>query len=177
MASQIPFAPSLAITRKLLSDTNPDQREFAEIHVARTVIAGDRILSVPVAGGAGRLKHHGVNLSDIIISNHGRWRQEHLGAINAAYGRTPFFTCLYPRIEKIYASDSHDSLGDFNASLFNMVKDFLETETIMPAIMDMRLSHPERMAQLRRENESKVNVSYSIFDSLFRLGKDTVFIL
>lgn len=112
-----------------------------------------------------------------MISDHGRWRQEHLGAINATYGKTPYFPYIFPELEKIYWEKSNGSLGEFNRELFEFVYRFLDVDSIRKAIDEMNLRNPRRLGQLKRELETKVNLNYSIFDALFRLGKNTAFVI
>ena len=59
----------------------------------------DTILTIPVEGGAAILKRRN---ACPILSEHGKWRREHLGAIRTIYGRTPYFIHLMPRLEEIY---------------------------------------------------------------------------
>lgn len=171
----IPFAPSLAAARVLLSDETYRPRQGKEL--ARTLIAGDRLLTVPVEGGASRLKRLSQNLSEIMISDHGAWRREHLGAWNAVYGKTPFFPYLYPLLEAAYANHSHGSLTEFNDALWMIVTDFLNLDETMPAIKNLADTNPDRLEEIRKELTTKVNLNYSIFDAIFRLGKNIIFLL
>ncbi len=173
MSRQIPFAPDLSLTRKILAGTDLKPYKI----LARTVIEGGRVLSVPVAGGSGILKHATADPDKILISGHGRWRQEHLGAINAIYGKTPYFTHIFPEIKRIYDEKSYGTLGEFNRSLFDFVVDFLNIESLRPSINEMKTRNPSRFRQLKMEFERKVNINYSIFDALFRLGKNTAFVI
>lgn len=141
------------------------------------MIAGDRLLTVPVEGGASRLKRLPQNLSEILISDHGAWRREHLGAWNAVYGKTPFFPHIFPLLEAAYANHSQGSLTEFNGALWMIVKDFLKPGETMPAIRDLADANPERLEEIRKELTTKVNLNYSIFDPIFRLGKNVIFLL
>ena len=171
--SVIPFAPALDAVRKL--------RNGECVHwgkdLARTRIAGDVLLSVPVEGGASRLKRKGVDPAELNISDHGAWRREHLGAWNAVYGKTPFFQHLYPLIEKVYNEHSHASLAEFNAAMWCVVTDFLGSDAAMNDLERMKGEVPRRFEDIRNELATKVNLNYSIFDALFRLGKNIIFLL
>lgn len=171
----IPFAPSAAAASVLLRGEQFRPKQGKEF--ARTKIAGEMLLTVPVVGGASRLKHLPHNLSEIIISDHGSWRREHLGALNAAYGKTPFFSHIYPLIEEAYKVSSYGSLAEFNEALWKIVTDFLDIENIRRYLNDAEITCPGRFNDIKEELKTKVNLNYSIFDALFRLGKNTVFIL
>lgn len=170
MTPQLPFAPSLALFREIIAGKEiPYGKEWA-----RCLIAGDLFLSVPIEGGAACLKSKHVDISSLIISDHGRWRQEHLGAWNSVYGKTPFFDHLFPKIKRAYSEHSHGNLAEFNSNLFNIALRFLDLEKVMPDIRELYKSQPNRAEQLRAEITTKVNLNYSIFDALFRLGKNSV---
>ncbi len=181
MICQIPFAPSCSALRTIIMNNGWLGDESSPNHphndATRTTIAGGKMLTVPVAGGRGRLKHRQTDLEKIQISDHGRWRQEHLGAINAAYGKAPYFQYIFPEIEKIYENNSHGSLGEFNHHIFCFIKRFLDLDTLLPSIKEMNEKNPDRLQQLKSEYETKVNLNYSIFDAIFRLGKNAVFLL
>lgn len=171
----IPFAPSLSTARELLSTSSSAGWRGKEL--ARVKIAGDRVLSVPVVGGASILKHRVADPHSIMISDHGTWRREHLGAWQALYGRTPFFPHLFPRIENAYEIHSSATLCEFNEALWEIVVKFMDLGNNMPYLAELQLSHPRRVDDLRKEFSIKVNENYSIFDALFRLGKNTLFLL
>lgn len=66
----------------------------------RTIIESNSfegmVLTVPVAGGSSAAKR--LKPSQLEISDHGDWTRIHLGAIEAAYGREPYFQHLFPEI-------------------------------------------------------------------------------
>lgn len=140
-------------------------------------------LTVPVCGGAGVLKRRG---ADPVLSEHGKWRREHLGAWNAAYGRTPFYIHLMPQIEAVYARSEGMTLEEFNTALLEVALTWLD-----PSILTHPAATPEaslagsaseasgipeaRLAAVRAEARAQVDASLSIFDALFRLGRDGVF--
>lgn len=144
---------------------------------ARSVITGPQgpeRLSVPVEGGAGVLKRLGdarsASLPSPLLSDHGKWRREHLGAWNAAYGRTPYFPHLFPELESVYEASEGESLDGFNRRLHAIVLRWLDSTACA-------VEHCERLRGVIREYETKVNSSVSIFDALFRLGRNTIFAL
>lgn len=171
----IPFAPSAALLREIFAD-EAGTLSVPPRSLARSMIVGDRILSVPVVGGATALKRHSAHIADLRISDHGRWRQEHLGAWQAAYGKTPYFNFLFPEIEKAYLTASHGSLRSFNTELLDIALGFIDIVGTRESIREMKRLNPSRLEEIISETEAKVNINYSIFDSLFRLGKNTVYL-
>lgn len=173
MMNPLPFAPSLAATRLIIKgESIPFGKEWG-----RCRIAGNRLLSVPVEGGTSLFKRKNIDFDHFVISDHGRWRQEHLGAWNAAYGKTPFFPYIFPNIEEAYKKDSHGTLAEFNASMFEIFVKFIDIKSLKTSFDILKKENPERLELLSKEYETKVNINYSIFDSLFRFGKNTLWAL
>lgn len=135
-------------------------KEFARCRISTLT------LKVPVEGGAGVLKHRG---ADPVLSEHGKWRREHLGALNAAYGRSPYYEHLMPLIEEIYRNSGGIRLEEFNRRLLDVALGWL---TPMPDA-----SERERLRGVIEEKRRKTDSALSIFDVLFRLGKEGVFAL
>ena len=170
----IPFAPSAAFYRFSPGAFSVPAPVVQGKGVCRTLIAGGRMLSVPVEGGASALKRRGVE--DVAISQHGRWQEVHLGALRAAYGRTPYFAHLFPQIEKIYEERSKGSLSRFNEALHRLALRWLGMEEGDDGrLREWFLSNPERAREIAEEMRSNINMEYSIFDAIFRLGKETLF--
>lgn len=147
--------------------------------VARTVIAspaGALTLSVPVEGGGHALRSRNVDLSRIMLSEHGKWRSEHLSAWRTAYGRTPYFVHLYPEIEAVYreSEERKMSLAEFCGEMDKVVwrwispgKDLLER-----TLTGQQRMLTESQRRYFEEIARRINGELSIFDALFRLGPD-----
>lgn len=119
-------------------------------------------LTVPVDGGAHALKSRGAKP---VISEHGKWRREHAGAMLAAYGKTPFFRHLMPEIEEAYSRSEGTGLEEFNRSILEVAMGWIDQEA---------LSAPS-MQRIREEVRAKVDENLSILDVIFRLGKEGSF--
>lgn len=119
-------------------------------------------LTVPVSGGAHALKSGSANP---VISEHGKWRREHEGALLAAYGKSPFFRHLMPEIEEIYSRSEGMPLEEFNRSLLDAALGWIEPEALFSPSMQA----------VREETRVKVDYDLSIFDVIFRLGKEGSF--
>jgi len=174
----IPFAARASYYLFSLSSDACSSEEREEIEgrkeAARSAIAGGLVLSVPLEGGASVLKRR--SSRPIMISQHGRWQDVHLGALRAAYGRTPFFPYLFPRIEEIYREKSEGPLADFNSALHDLAVEWLGLrEGIKEELRKMKKENPDRFSEITGAIGAKINMEYSIFDTLFRLGKESVF--
>ncbi len=119
------------------------------------------VLTVPVQGGGSVLKRRD---ADPVLSEHGKWRREHLGAWNAAYGRTPYYVHLMPQIEAVYMHSEGLRLEEFASRLLDIAQNWLDSEAI-----DAPLP-----GGVREEMRQHIRHDLSIFDALFRLGKETV---
>lgn len=140
------------------SATELKGKDFARCVLSRTV------LSVPVEGGASVLKRRGANP---ILSEHGKWRREHLGAWNAIYGRTPYYAHLMPEIEAVYAGSEGKSLEKFNSELLDVALGWLDFRAANEA--------GNRLDGVKAEARARIEENLSVFDLLFRLGKQAVF--
>ncbi len=169
MKRTVPFAPSGTLFAEMIKG----RVKFPEKALRRTLIKENRLLSIPVEGGKNALFIE----EEPLLSEHGRWREVHLGAWNAAYGKTPYFPYLFPQMESVYRNMDIRLLADFNGELVKVAWQWLEPEVLLPDLERLRIAHPLRFVELTKEFETKVNYNYSIFDALFRLGKDTVFAL
>lgn len=159
----IPFS----LTPGFVGDALRGQLELRYIgkETARCLIATGR-LTIPVEGGASVLKRKD---ADPVLSEHGKWRREHLGAWSAAYGRTPFYAHLMPQIEKIYLNSESLTLDHFNRRLLEVACRWLDSRALEASGCTIEA--------VRKEIRTKVDPQLSIFDAIFRLGKETVFAL
>lgn len=133
-------------------ETGTEGKEFARCRIRGTE------LTVPVAGGAHALKSRKCNP---IISEHGKWRREHMGALLTAYGRTPYYHHLMPEIEAVYAGSEGLSLEEFNRRMLDVALSWIEPEALTATLPP----------GVREEVMAKVDGELSIFDTIFRLGR------
>lgn len=169
------FAPSLGKWRAE-SGERGEMASPASKDYIRSKLAGDIMLSVPIVGGNSILKRRDLRIDDVMISSHGDWQHKHLGAWQAVYGKTPYFQHLFPMLKEVYDNYSEGSLLDFNNALFRIAVDFLELDTIEESVKRLEKKNPELLDDLRRETLEKCDKDLTIFDSLFRLGKEAVFL-
>lgn len=155
-----------------------DWRGLKTREFTRTVIesnsAEGMVLTVPVVGGASAVKR--LKPSVLQISGHGDWTRIHLGAIEAAYGREPYFQHLFPEIAEVIA-DYPQQLGQLNVLLMERMLDFIGYSDNLPEITALRESHPERCEAIARRLEGKIDARHSFIEALFRLGLDALFLL
>lgn len=124
----------------------------------RIRLAGGITLSIPVEGGSHALRR---NDTDPVLSEHGKWRREHLGAFATVYGRTPYFIHLMPQIEEVYANSEGLRLSEFKMRLLGIADKWIDPE----------VEFPKRLQEAAREISLLIDDNISIFDALFRLGK------
>lgn len=137
---------------------------------ARTVIAsptGPVRLSVAVEGGAPRLKRTGAE-SAVSLSDHGNWPHVHLGAIEAIYGRAPYYQYLMPELHDIL-EDRPVKLKELNRRLHTWITGYFQP------------SGGIRIADaVRRRGEEigrKLDPDISVIDALMRYGPETNLVL
>ncbi len=186
MVNVVPYAASAAWyaawLRSLSSDcpmeeaiadanisTQTDGKDFARTRIRGNAPGDEILLSVAVVGGASILKQSR-RLSHAILSEHSDWQHNHLGALEASYGRAPFFRYIFPDLKRIF-SGYGQPLADFNREIHNYICDFLNIRDI--------LSVPLSDAAKERGKELACEISprLSIIDPLMRFGPETILIL
>lgn len=196
----IPFAPSAAWYAAWLRARCkglPEAESIAAANIAtgitgkeyaRCRIIGNGneiILSMAIEGGAARLKRTSF-IPSAQLSDHGNWRHVHLGAIEAAYGRAPYFQHLFPIISEVYSSTTK-SLAAFNMSLHKAISGFLSipeqnlqhnSRQTDPDIMAYLCSdstgdiHPDTIHERASELAVQISPHLSIIDPLMHLGTE-----
>ena len=139
-----------------------------------------------------------VTMSQVRISEHGRWRQLHWGALFSAYGKSPYFDYIADDLHRIIMG-RQQLLLDFNTQLHNLVVDFLDLPLLTRTMAVEGGDVPAGHADLRRALGGKrpdgldiANVPYyqlwaarqggfaenlSILDMLMNVGRESVLYL
>jgi hypothetical protein len=139
-------------------------KDFARCLVAPAALTPSEamLLSVAVEGGASILKR-GANLPAVRLSLHGNWPHRHAGALEALYGRSPYYQHLIPDISEIWRN-LPESLAALNMQLHEVVKGWLSTG---------HLSLTKSVEQRCDEIASHIRPELSVIDALMRLGPET----
>ena len=177
MISAVPYLPSAEWYARFLRSRfrGATYPSVARKDCCRTLIRGNGaplMLSIPVCGGAAALKR--TDFGDLVMSEHGRWRHQHLGAIEAAYGRTPFFIHLFPLICEVMEGETRN-LARFNILLSDRLRRFMRLDGIfgssgLPDPAD--IGHKEILERRAREIEAHIDMRLSLLDVAFRLGPE-----
>ena len=152
-----PKCPSRSLTRTVLSGAG-----------------GERMLSVPVAGGARRQRLHPDPMAE--LSEHGDWRRVHIATVNALYGRTPYFEALMPAVEQALHS-CHTRLAEVSVTLHAAVRDTLFPRGVHATARHMQAMDPATLAALRAEWEARVEPRTPMLTALMTHGPQAVFLL
>lgn len=143
----------------------------------RTKIAGAHgqppmLLSVPILRGSRK----GGNSGSPELSQHGRWQAIHIGAIKAGYGGSPFFLHIYPLLESILKNRD----GEFTTMSEELHQTVLRSLALEENIEGLRVLESEdsgRLRQLKKDKSKGVIQEMSIFDVIFRKGREALFSL
>lgn len=143
-------------------------------------------LTVPVYLGS----FHKTPVKDIRIDYSKRWQKVHLGAINAAYGSSPYFLYYFDTIEKIIMK-THEFLLDLNMELLVSLAEMIRLdcsisftksfEPVGAAENDFRyLINPKNRSDYRTKSYYGVFTTekihperISILDLVFNCGPET----
>ncbi len=140
------------------------------------MLAGGVILTVPVAGGNSMFKRRDTDMSRIMISQHGDWQHQHIGTWQALYGKSPYFIHLFPMIHDVYSNHSSGSFLEFNRALYAVADEFLELDAIRDATQRLNIENPGLLADMRNEVLSQCDENMTVFDPIFRMGKDAAYL-
>lgn len=151
--------------------------------VHRAVIASTRgplQLTLPVA------KTGGKTWSQIVVSDHGRWWEVHRGAIESAYGRTPYFEFYKDRIFRHLTPEAASMPVTLLTALIDAeIRAILgiTTRVSSAAMLNMPVEHTDlrkydfehtdigEYPQIRQSALGYIPCT-SILDMLFNLGPD-----
>lgn len=172
-----PFGPSTQWVREYVRGSisgKPDENSRREAGLLTGLkgkdyahcLLWDRRLTIPVEGGGKVLKNKDANP---LLSEHGKWRREHKGAWLAAYGRTPFYHHLIADIEEVYDSSDGLSLETFNRRLLGVALQWIDPSVVF--------ADDDTTTAIRTELEERIDISLSIFDAIFRLGKEVSYLI
>ena len=132
------------------------------------------VLTVPVVGGSSAAKR--LKPEELKVSGHGDWPRIHLGAIEAAYGREPYFQHFFPVAADVI-EHYPQQLARLNVLLMKKMMDFIGYDEAIADIRTLRNANPERCAAIANRLESKIDPAHSFLEALFRLGPDGIFLL
>lgn len=194
LSGAVPYLASLALYRRwirLRLEGLADDEAWHSIacempragrrEMARTVVAGARgqeavRLPLPVEGGASVLKRG--RPEEWRVSLHGRWPAVHLGAIEAAYGATPFYQHVIPLLrEEIAGVAAGDSFAGLTRRLHGVIAGVLDVERLLPALHRLQSESPDRLATLAREKSCDAYADISVIDVIFKKGPEAIFTL
>lgn len=145
---------------------------------ARTLIAGNcgnQMLSMAIEGGASRLKR-GSFIPSATLSDHGNWRKIHSGAMEASYGKAPYYPYLMPLLNGIYEDMDLRGLREFNTAIHKIILEILLPGGEVPNRSGC--STVSEAAQRRgKEIAARINPDLSVIDSLMHFGPETLLAL
>ena len=155
-----------------------DSRGLSARDYTRTLIESNSpkgmVLTVPVAGGSSAAKR--LAPGRLEVSEHGDWTRIHLGAIEAAYGREPYFQHLFPEIASVISSHPQQ-LVSLNVLLMEKMIGFIGYAEAIESVRNLRAANPERCAAIAARLESGIDPAHSFLEPLFRIGPDAIFLL
>lgn len=168
-----PYLPSLSRLAGMESAAGMPAREYSRTLIGSNT-PGGMLLTVPLTGGASAAKRLPPRLLE--ISDHGDWTRIHLGAIDAAYGREPYFQHCFPEIAAAITAYPR-MLADLNRTLLAVMLESIGYEAAGEEMSRLRGSRPARYASIRERLLRKIDPAHALIEPIFRLGPDTLFLL
>jgi len=158
-------------------------KDFTRTRVEGAGGSGEVLLTVPVCGGASVAKR-GLK-GNPEVSGHGRWEHVHIGALEAAYGRTPYAPHFLAGIKETILNHPCP-LADLNFQLHSIVIREAGIERMIPSLALLRehgMDGPRFRAALdlgsriRSRVEDAGKVKLSLVGTLLHYGPDILFAL
>lgn len=164
-------------------------KRFKSVHRYTIADAGGELrLTVPVSRPEGAFLSGRLTWGDVTVSDHGRWWEVHLQALESAYGRTPFFEFYIDRFTPLLVPGPR-SICSMVIDADALIRDILGIETtvsqeLMPGQQfdDYRrvdfsaVDAPRPYWQLRADRYGFLS-RLSILDLIFNLGPEAPLLL
>ncbi len=136
------------------------QPKVKALPVNRTVIFGPNgphFLSVPLVGG----RNSGVPFDALRIDDRTAWQRQWLGALRAAYGKSPYFGLFFPEFSDILA-ESHSQFSALSLDIRNWMQHrFFLTD------LSFSLGPESNFTDERRQDWEKVAVPFQTPETPF----------
>lgn len=132
------------------------------------------VLTVPVEGGTSAIKR--LDPHALRISAHGDWTRVHLGAIEAAYGKEPYFQHFFPDIAEII-TQYPPTLETLTRCLLSTVLRLSDYETEIEGILSLKEEYPSRFNAIEHRLLAGIDQEHSLIEPLFRYGKDIIMLM
>lgn len=153
-------------------ETYHDRKNLFRTTIAGTHGQSPMLLSVPILGGSRK----GGKSGPPELSQHGRWQAIHLGAIKAGYGGSPFFPHIYPSLERILKNRCGE-FATMSEELHQTVLRIMALEENIDGLRVLESEDLERFIQLKKDKSKGVIQEMSVFDVIFRKGREAIFSL
>ena len=154
----------------LIANEKAAPREFARCRIA-DVEDKEMLLSMAVEGGARKLKNR-ENIETLRLSDHGNWRHVHLKAMEACYGRKPFFIHLFPYLKALYRNEELKTLDVFNTEAHKIVVRFL-LGNINVSEFNLFPTNPVLMER-GKEIAGEIKRDFSVIDAIMNFGPEAI---
>lgn len=144
--------------------------------VIETSAGGEELLSVPIIGGNSMVKSNRVE--EFRVSDHGDWMRKHIGALEAAYGRTPYYRFFASDLEEIIRNAPGKTLIEVSENIHTLVCRILTLPGTLEALRQARQENPERLILIREDlRRNHPPLSNSLIGTLATLGPETLLML
>lgn len=160
--------------RMTLSERNP--REWCRREVAGAHGQSPVLLSVAISGGSSVVKRG--HPERWLLSDHGRWRMMHLGAIEAAYGATAYFEHLFPEIRRILTEAGEGTpFIEFSSALYTAAAGIAGIDRMTDYILATDAAGRERIRRIANEKKGDIYADLAFIDVIFKKGPESIFTL
>ena len=138
------------------------------------------MLSIPIQGGATAVKRQ--TPDEWLLSDHGRWQSVHTGALEAFYGRTPYYRHLadrlIPLIAEVRTGDCHaEKACMLTEEIHKVIAGMLGIDRLAGEIRHRCAENPDLWRARREMLERRYDDSDCILQPLTDCGPEAIFLL
>lgn len=144
---------------------------------SRGEIAEGYTIGIPIEGGSSAIKKLPVEM--LRVAEHDRWRQVHLGAFTAHFGKAPYFDYLYPAIREAIEEPLDDTLlSAITERIHRKVTGMLRIEEVRVSLRDADektlILIVERGMELRKKWEIESHPDRAFLPLAMQLGPESL---
>ena len=133
---------------------------------------GDILVQSMAVEGGGRQLRSFDKIAGLRLSDHGLWRKNHLGALQALLGKKPFYRHIERALHDVYSNSELDTLKEFNMAIFRLINSFL-MENIEVTELSQYAEVPVVKAR-GQEIAEEMGKDVSVLQALMSYGKETL---
>ena len=159
-----------------LDDKENYVKQTTRNHCCIATAHGVQKLTVPVSHSSSPTLDNPPLITEIRISEHGKWRNEHWNALCTAYGESPFFDYYADDLRPFFERHDWEFLFDFNQAILKKMLELLGVQGVQ-SVQGVRGVQEIKPYWQVYQQRYGFQPDLSILDLLFCTGNEAVLYL